>query len=184
MYEKCFKDGSLRCCPMSPIDFFIPRNGLIVREESGNYGITIFMKPFFWDNENVITEVRLDSVNLNNIDFEALSCKNFTFPVNPEDGYINGSVYIESRHNHIDVLSISFGSRLNDLIESSADTDYIAVTVIYNFCWEGYEKLLYPELRRFNTVLEYREVDYKKIQKAKDDRIQKKLLLSRDKKIM
>lgn len=181
MYEKCFKDGSLLCSPMSPIDFFVPEIGSIVREESGKYGITIFVKPFFWDNENIETEIRLDFIDFNNKSFEELSCKDFSFPINPIEGYIDGSIYIENRHNPVDVLSICFGPTLSDLSDDHVGQNYIVSTMLYQFCWEGHSKLMYPEVRRLNTILEYREIDYEKIKQTKLDRIQRKLLQRKEK---
>ncbi|MFC9970289.1 hypothetical protein ACFVH6_05230 [Spirillospora sp. NPDC127200] len=90
---------------------------------AGTWNITIPLKPFSADDwrrpatfrpgpggpELVTTEISLDDVRLPATDLEALSRRTFTFPVNPEDGYIDGSVYLVAAHCPVDVTRIEFG---------------------------------------------------------------------------
>lgn len=176
MYETLFKDRSLLCEPMSPIDLFKVKLGGISRSEDGSYSITMDLEPFYWSGEEVNTEIRLDYINFNKLEFDQLSGKTFSFPTNLTDGYVDGSVYLEGHHNHIDVLLISFGVRYNELVESpDSNEDYIAVTILYRFCWEGGAKEHYPETKRINTVLYYRHINYNDLEKVKHERWARKL---------
>lgn len=58
--------------------------------------------------------IRLDRVRLPSTDLAALSGRTFDFPVNPEDGYIDGSVYFLDRHNPVDVSRIVFSGFAGD----------------------------------------------------------------------
>ncbi|MFF5259047.1 hypothetical protein ACFY4C_08875 [Actinomadura viridis] len=85
--------------------------------------ITVPLAPFSADDEYepatfrpgaagptlVETEISLDSISLPATDPAALSGRAFTFPVNPEDGYIDGSVYLVATHCPVDVTRIEFG---------------------------------------------------------------------------
>lgn len=153
MYTKSFNDGTLVCKPMSPIELFHVKNGRMLRSSSGKYSITLFLEPFIWNDEQIDTEIRLDSINFNNLNVQELSGKEFSFPLNPTNGYIDGSIYLEGSHNPIDVFSICFGARLNELSNELNDIDYIASTILYKFCWEGYKSDFYPEVKRSNAIL-------------------------------
>jgi hypothetical protein len=62
------------------------------------------------------TSFQLDWIKLNIKNLKDLENKTFTFPINPETGYIDGSVYLFDVHNIIDVTSISFGEFNNQKI--------------------------------------------------------------------
>lgn len=176
MYETIFKNGTLLCDPMSPIDLFKVKQGEISIREDGRYSITMDLAPFCWSGEEVNTEIRLDYINFNKLEFSQLSGKTFSFPINPTEGYIDGSVYLEGHHNDIDVLLISFGVRYNELAEClNSNEDYITATILYKFCWEGGEKEHYPETKRINVVLHYRHINYDEIEQIKHDRWKRKL---------
>lgn len=63
------------------------------------------------------TSLRLAKVGLSSERFELLTGRTFTFPVNPEDGYIDGSIYIEHAHHPVDITAIRFGSLVGEAIE-------------------------------------------------------------------
>ena len=160
-YSKDFINQTLLTSPMSPIEYFNVLNGTILLNKN-EYGIELFLEPFKWENKKVSTSIRMDSIDLNNLKFSELSNKTFKFAINPNEGYIDGSVYIESMHNPIDVTLISFGSRLQGLYnikdkKLACDTqeDYIVATILYKFVWEGGMSENYPEIQRANVILQY-----------------------------
>lgn len=59
-------------------------------------------------SEPVDTVVRLDSINIP-VNLRLLENREFTFPTNPQKGYIDGSVYFFAAHNPVDVTEIKFG---------------------------------------------------------------------------
>jgi hypothetical protein len=69
------------------------------------------------DEITVETSLRLDEVELPSDCFEVLAGRTFTFPVNPEDGYIDGSIYINHAHHPVDITAIRFGLLVGDAIE-------------------------------------------------------------------
>lgn len=90
---------------------------------AGTWSITIPLEPFSADDEYepttfrpgpggpepVTTEISLDHIRMPATGLEALSERVFTFPVNPERGYIDGSVYLVATHCPVDVTRIEFG---------------------------------------------------------------------------
>ncbi|WOT04387.1 hypothetical protein [Shewanella youngdeokensis] len=70
------------------------------------------------------TCIRLDSINIP-ADISALAGKTFTFPVNPEDGYIDGSVYFFAAHNPVDVTKITFGECENGKLPVTFETNWV-----------------------------------------------------------
>lgn len=56
------------------------------------------------------SRLRLDLVDLPSTDLVELSGKTFHFPKNPEDRFIDASVYIYHSHHPADVTRITFGS--------------------------------------------------------------------------
>jgi hypothetical protein len=67
-------------------------------------------------DENYQTSIQLDWIQLDIRSLQDLENKTFTFPINPEIGYIDGSVYLFDVHNIIDTKSISFGEFKNQKI--------------------------------------------------------------------
>ena len=55
--------------------------------------------------------------------FEVLAGRTFTFPVNPEDGYIDGSIYIDHVHHPVDITAIRFGPLVGSVIEVELEGD-------------------------------------------------------------
>ncbi|MGI5171809.1 hypothetical protein ACQEU3_46455 [Spirillospora sp. CA-253888] len=100
---------------------------------AGTWAITIPLRPFSADDEYepatfrpgtggpelVTTEISLDSIELPATGLEALSRRAFTFPVNPEDGYIDGSIYLVATHCPVDVTRIGFGAASSDRIPAT-----------------------------------------------------------------
>jgi hypothetical protein len=67
-------------------------------------------------NKKYRTAFRLDFIQLNITDLKDLENKTFSFPINPDAGYIDGSVYMFAAHNMIYTTSIRFGTFKNQKI--------------------------------------------------------------------
>ncbi|BFO67738.1 hypothetical protein [Chryseobacterium sp. KCF3-3] len=83
------------------------QTGTIRLQEESLYKISIPVSKFVLDNSIVDTAIELDFVPLP----EPLSAyigKSVVFPVNPEEGYADGSVYVRSSHNPVDLIRLSF----------------------------------------------------------------------------
>ena len=65
----------------------------------------------------VETEFRFDGVQLSE-DRQALPNQTFTFPVSPNDGHIDGSIYLCCVHTPADVTSTKFGYICGGLINA------------------------------------------------------------------
>ncbi len=100
-----------------------------LRLKGDHSSITIPIKPFRLDSERVETSVRLDSINLP-ATWEEMEGQTFDFPVNPDDGYIDGSIYLRSAHSPVNVTRIKFGVRKDDLVEAT-------LTMEFDFDFEG-----------------------------------------------
>ena len=66
--------------------------------------------------ENHETSFRLESIKLAIHNLQELENKTFTFPINPEEGYIDGSIYLFDVHNLVDTTQITFGKFQNQNI--------------------------------------------------------------------
>jgi hypothetical protein len=106
----------------------------IVSGFSGDFSIEILMRPFFDDEEIVDTSLRLDGVNLVSGLLRDLVGKTFEFPVNPDEGYIDGSIYLKGAHHPADVTSLQFN-------ESRDGKVMLIAKGVYVFDFEGLDRL-------------------------------------------
>ena len=94
-----------------PIEKILPIKGKLTGQD-GDASIEIFLEPFELSadgySEQVETSVRMDTINIP-VDPKTLEGNEYLFPVNPEPGYIDGSIYFFAAHNPIDVTKITFG---------------------------------------------------------------------------
>lgn len=72
--------------------------------------IHIPLQPFVLDGERVETGIRLDGIALDLADLRRHEHRGYRFPANPQDGYIDGSVYLCRRHVPVDVTELRFGA--------------------------------------------------------------------------
>ncbi len=72
----------------------------------GDVSLEIGIEPFELSldgySEKIETVISLDGINLP-IEPNELTGRTFTFPINPDDGYIDGSVYFFSAHSPVDI---------------------------------------------------------------------------------
>ena len=92
--------------------------------------IDVEFEPIELEGESVSTELRLDFIDLPVKSWREIANRTFEFPVNPEDGYIDGSVYLFSVHNPADVTKLEFGDIKDHTIS-------VTITVAIDFTIEG-----------------------------------------------
>ncbi len=71
--------------------------------------IHIRVSVFIADEEQH-TSIRLDHIPGLGANPRKLAGRSFAFPVNPAEGYIDGSMYLHGRHHPVDVTTLHFGS--------------------------------------------------------------------------
>ncbi|TOB14884.1 hypothetical protein CGK11_24915, partial [Vibrio parahaemolyticus] len=78
----------------------------------GDVSLEIGIEPFELSlddySEKIETVISLNGINLPT-ELNELAGRTFTFPVNPDDGYIDGSVYFFAAHSPVDITEIKFG---------------------------------------------------------------------------
>ena len=91
-------------------------------QKSDAIDITIPLRPFRLQKleaadgvtEKVSTAVRLEDVPLLVASLADLENRRFSFPPNPEPGYVDASVYLRSAHSPIEIRELRFGTVLKD----------------------------------------------------------------------
>ena len=110
--------------PMQDLKF----NFAELKGSDRDVSIEINIEPFELSldeySETIETSIRLDSIGIA-INPKELERKEFKFPVNPEDGYIDGSIYFFASHNPVDVTKIIFGKISNNLLPISLETNWL-----------------------------------------------------------
>lgn len=106
----------------------------------GDISIEIWMLPFLWrwqvdeDQRIVNTSIRLDFIDLPSNMLRDLAGKSFEFPINPDEGYIDGSIYLGYKHHPVDVTSLHFSKSRDGGLK-------LIVKGIYVFDHEGLDDL-------------------------------------------
>ena len=70
----------------------------------------ITLHPFDLQKKSVETHIRLDGIALDLSQLHAHEHRHYHFPINPEEGYIDGSVYLQNQHVPVDVTDLIFGT--------------------------------------------------------------------------
>lgn len=114
-------------------DLIVPKegkiDGLIFENEYVHIPMTLFysieveLNTFEIDDEVIDTSLILDFIIFDINDLKELENESFDFPIHPETGYIDSSVYILWTHHPVSVSKITFGK---------IDNGYIAVSIDYN----------------------------------------------------
>lgn len=95
-------------------------------EDRNSYSIILRIAKFILDDRTIETEIRLDRISLS----EPLSShagKTISFPINPTEGYIDGSIYLRDAHNPVDVSAIKF---------QKIENGVLSIELIMNFVFE------------------------------------------------
>lgn len=130
------------------VELLKPKNGQISRmnfEDSNSAEksckIQIALNGFIFENQKIETSISLDFIPLNFKNVYELENKTFQFPINPEPGYIDGSIYLFNVHNPFDVKKIEFGKITNSTIETSIYYD-----IAFEYENTGYENITNQKL--------------------------------------
>src|SRR4051812_41747931 len=94
------------------------------RYEGNNYIIEIPIAKFILDDEIVETIIRLGGIELAEV-LSSYVGRSIAFPVNPEEGYIDGSIYLRHAHNPVDVHEISFLGINNNCLAVELDAEFL-----------------------------------------------------------
>jgi hypothetical protein len=103
------------------------------------FSIVIPVRPFVYRGRMQKTEAVLEFINFGVESWTELPQREFAFPVNPEDGFIDGSLYLSAGgcggHNPADTTGIRFGplTRKN-ILPASLD-------IQFDFTQEGFGDL-------------------------------------------
>lgn len=109
-----------------------PTQNMIIKNVNFNsdYGllsiiIQLEISEFFDGNEirSEKTSIVLPEIDLGKQNAEELEGKLLSFPINPTDGYIDGSIYIDNRHHPIDVTKIQFLDFIEDNLRANISTN-------------------------------------------------------------
>jgi hypothetical protein len=129
---------------VSPVDGFLTarvfENEHIGLKPTLFFDIHLPLRPFEFDGEEVSTSVELQFIQLPvGPDWRSIADQSYEFPVNPEEGCIDGSVYLAGAHNPADVTRLTFGA-----IEPGRISCTLEVT--FDFAYEGPAELGAPTL--------------------------------------
>ncbi|WP_048506415.1 hypothetical protein [Chryseobacterium angstadtii] len=100
------------------------------------FQIKILLRDFRFEKQNTKTSIVLDFIPSKKINIHELENKTFEFPINPDPGYIDGSIYLSHSHNPVDVKKITFGKITGNVIETSIYYD-----IIFEFENTGYRNI-------------------------------------------
>ncbi|MBO9881000.1 hypothetical protein [Xanthomonas sp. D-109] len=84
-----------------------PRHAILSGQPE-DAALEILLRPFLLDGDIVDTAIRLDGIALPSLRLGALAGQRFDFPRNPQDGYIDGSLYLAGAHHPVDVDTLTF----------------------------------------------------------------------------
>ena len=99
------------------------------KEEGDFYSINLPVSKFVLDDEVVATSVQLYAIELSE-NLHNYIGKTVSFPTNPNDGYIDGSVYLRNAHNPVNVTEFKFLSLEKDILE-------LELTMKFDFEYES-----------------------------------------------
>lgn len=97
-------------------------------EDENYYSIVLPVSKFVLDNEIISTSIDLHAIELPE-NLHSYVGKTISFPVNPNEGYIDGSVFLRNAHNPVDVTEIRFLKPEKDFIE-------LELTMMFDFEYE------------------------------------------------
>ncbi|WP_052380221.1 MULTISPECIES: hypothetical protein [unclassified Pseudoalteromonas] len=115
------------------MDSHLFENSSIGLEMMSVININIELEPLEFEEEVNETSIQLDFIDIPFKSIADIEGKVFEFPVNPEDGYIDGSIYLNSQHIPVDITKIIFGKALDNKV----NVHFIGVIPLAD---EGFDK--------------------------------------------
>ena len=132
------------------------------------YNMEIDLEDFVFNEDTVRTMIVLDFITLQIKSVKELQNKIYAFPVNPTNGYIDGSIYLFHVHNPFDVTRIEFGQISDNQIEAtfhySIDFEFEGTEYANTKNKQLKTKLRFDELFIFPDIL---KADKKNLEKSK-----------------
>jgi hypothetical protein len=80
------------------------------------FSVVIPIETFSYAGETQNTSATLEFIDFGVQSWRELPEREFTFPKNPEDGYIDGALYLHGAHNPADTTRIRFGALREDFV--------------------------------------------------------------------
>jgi hypothetical protein len=94
------------------------------KEENNSYTIILPVAKFILDGQITDTTLWFDNVLLSG-PLAVFIGKTVTFPVNPAEGYIDGSTYLRGAHNPVDITAIKFIKIENKTLVAELTMDFV-----------------------------------------------------------
>ena len=104
-----------------PAENLMPKQATLSVDASGSISMDFAFEYFELEGQDgeavsFDSSIRADLVHLPIADLKSLQNQGFDFPINPDDGYIDASVYICHAHNPVDISRIEFGALEGDVV--------------------------------------------------------------------
>jgi hypothetical protein len=127
------------------LDFGI---GTITKDtENKTYSIIIPISKFILDEQIVDTTIWLSRIILAE-PLENYIEKTITFPINPIEGYIDGSTYLRDAHNPVDVSEIHFIKMENEILTFEMTMNFVFEFEGIGFKNETLKKILTAKIEK------------------------------------
>jgi hypothetical protein len=121
--------------------------GTITKQKENNcYTIIIPIEKFKLDEEIVYTKLWFDRILLSE-PLQSYIGKTVVFPVNPAEGYIDGSTYLRGAHNPVDISAIKFIKLENEILT-------VELTMAFVFEFEGIGFKNEQLIKEVNLIIE------------------------------
>lgn len=93
-----------------PAHLFVPVSA-VLSGSPGEHSIEVYLKEFELDGETIDTSFRFDWID--GLPGKLKDCvdRRFEFPVNPDEGYVDGSIYLVHAHHSAHLTRLSFEER-------------------------------------------------------------------------
>jgi hypothetical protein len=98
--------------------------GTITTKENNSYTIILPIAKFLLDEEVVDTTIWFDNILLSE-PLQTYIGKTVLFPINPTEGYIDGSTYLRDAHNPVDISAIRFIKIENEILTAEITMDFV-----------------------------------------------------------
>lgn len=102
----------------------------------------IDLPPELDDASQRRTVVLLDFIRVGLVDWRDLPGRSFEFPINPVEGYVDGSVYFNATHQYADLTHLTFGKLTGTSMQAT-------VRIVFQF----YPDTAMPDLPETMTIV-------------------------------
>lgn len=131
----------------STLNAIILKNDFLKIPETLLYSIQINLEEFILSASPINTSIILSRILLNIVSLKELENKEYNFPINPVDGYVDGSIYLFEAHNPFDVKKIKFSKIKNGMIDATLYYD-----IDFEYENTGYAKMQDGKLQVFLSL--------------------------------